>query len=583
MNDQGDTIVPDTLTIIAFIFIAVAIAILSFILPKYIGIAVEMIVIVAVITYLFIFFPFSEAMMVFSISAMVYGNIGMVLNVEKRKKRMELKRKLAVANYQKILLDKAYKRILADLALTVFASFGALVFFIFAPDTYSILKFFILFALIAALTQTIERMGNFLSTGVYWLPDEERLVIISVFQSRDFPLADLKEIKHESAPDVLKLHPLFTFLSANQDFTTSFQSVLKLSFPGEHIHLTPSNLKEWKDKFAWYTQNQEECQITSVLPLWHPKRLKNLFWKGYFAIAVKGISAYTGLLFMLIWLDVPPIVITGFVLSWWLFNLYISDRVLIAASDAVQVLDGELKDRANAIFAKAGILKTRLFLIDSPVYNGLATGMNIGRGTIMLTKATMELPIRAVEAILAHEAIHIKKRDVLINQIARMVFFGMIALLVYFFYDQIELLADHVILFIVLFYLLMILYPLYLSSVAQWTEVRADHFASGLLQEGREQMREGLFQLGTSQDEAFDKTATYSLTKDKKRKPLATTERDNWFFRIIEFQLQPHPPLYWRITSLNHPYTWKNKQLHWVMARTKESLPDFLRTKKDPG
>src|SRR5699024_12028285 len=108
---------------------------------------------------------------------------------------------------------------------------------------------------------------------------------------------------------------------------------------------------------------------------------------------------------------------------------------------------------------------TKLYRIDSPVYNGVATGMNIGRGTVMLTKATMELPLNAVEAILAHETIHIKKRDVLTNQIARMVFFGLIAAVVYLLYDQIILLSAPVSFIIHVYYILFILFLIFFVFV----------------------------------------------------------------------------------------------------------------------
>src|SRR5699024_3748980 len=186
-----------------------------------------------------------------------------------------------------------------------------------------------------------------------------------------------------------------------------------------------------------------------------------------------------------------------------------------------------------------------------PIYNGMATGMNIGRGTVMLTKATMELPVSAVEAILAHEAIHIKKRDVLINQIARMVFFSLIAAGVYLLYDQIVLLTEHIFIFIPIFYILMILFPVYLSFVGQWTEVRADHLGAELLEDGREQMKNGLRELGNAQDKTLHKTTEYSMVKDKKTKEKPSTERGIWILRLIEFQLLIHPPLYWRITSLS--------------------------------
>src|SRR5699024_5126422 len=134
--------------------------------------------------------------------------------------------------------------------------------------------------------------------------------------------------------------------------------------------------------------------------------------------------------------------------------------VLIAGTDAVEMEDGEVFSRAQRIFKKAGIPHTKLYMIDSPVHNGLATGMNIGRGTVMLTKATMELPLKAVEAILAHEAIHVKNRDVLMNQIARILFLGLMGGAIYFFYDQLVLLADRPIILIPSIYLLMMLFPI---------------------------------------------------------------------------------------------------------------------------
>ena len=564
---------PDVLTILLFVSFGMLITVIGFLLPGRVGAITEIILAISVLTYLFLAFPFSEAMMLMSFSGMGYGHIGTLLDKNKRKKWDELKRNLAVSEYQIISQNKNYKRIVIDLSMTVIASAGATIFLLFAPETYALLKFIIIFGLIAVLTQMVERVGNFFTTELYWFPDEERLIILSVFQSRDFPMDDLKEVKRESAPDLLHIHPLFTFLSANQDYTSSFQAVLKLSFPGENIYLTPDGIARWENVFRTYITEAEDKQVKKVLPLWHPKILKRLIWKGYFAITVKGVSAYTGLIFILIWLDVPAYVMIGFVLVWWLFNLYISDRVLLAGTDAVEITDGEIFDRARRIFEKAGIPNTKLYRIDSPIYNGMATGMNIGRGTVMLTKATMELPVSAVEAILAHEAIHIKKRDVLINQIARMVFFSLIAAGVYLLYDQIVLLTEHIFIFIPIFYILMILFPVYLSFVGQWTEVRADHLGAELLEDGREQMKNGLRELGNAQDKTLHKTTEYSMVKDKKTKEKPSTERGIWILRLIEFQLLIHPPLYWRITSLSRPLSWPEARKAWMIARMKESLP----------
>lgn len=563
---------PDVLTILLFISFGILITVIGFLFPKRIGVVTEIILAISVLAYLFLVFPFSEAVMLMSFSAMAYGHIGTLLDENKRKKRDELKQKLLVSDYQIIGQKKAYKRILVDVLLTVFVSAGAIIFLFFAPTTYALLKFIISFGLIAILAQMIERAGNFFTTKLYWLPNEEKLIILLTFQSRDFPMDDIKEIKRESAPDLLHIHPLFTFLSSNQDYTSSFQAVLRLSFPGENIYLTPDGITRWENVFRMYITEAEDKQVKKVLPLWHPKILKRLIWKGYFAITVKGVSAYTGLIFILIWLDVPAYVMIGFVLVWWLFNLYVSDRVLIAGTDAVEITDGEIFDRARRIFEKAGIPNTKLYRIDSPIYNGMATGMNIGRGTVMLTKATMELPVSAVEAILAHEAIHIKKRDVLTTQIARMAFFGLIAVGVYLLYDQIVLLTERLFIFIPVFYILMILFPIYLSIIGQWTEVRADHLGARILEGGREQMKNGLREVGNAQDKELHKSVEYSQVKEKKQKDKPSTERGIWILRLIEFQLLMHPPLYWRITCLSHPFSWQEARKAWMIARMKESL-----------
>src|SRR5690625_6846025 len=89
--------------------------------------------------------------------------------------------------------------------MTVVVSAGAIVFLLFAPTTYALLKFIISFGLIAILTQMVERAGNFFTTKLYWLPNEEKLITLSIFQSRDFPIDDIKEIKRESAPDLLHI------------------------------------------------------------------------------------------------------------------------------------------------------------------------------------------------------------------------------------------------------------------------------------------------------------------------------------------------------------------------------------------
>ncbi|WP_158589692.1 MULTISPECIES: M56 family metallopeptidase [Clostridia] len=258
--------------------------------------------------------------------------------------------------------------------------------------------------------------------------------------------------------------------------------------------------------------------------------------------------------------------------------MYIADRMLINASDAEKVTTGKIYDIAQEIFYKAGIADTRLYIIDSPEYNGLATGMHIGKGTVMLTSETAKLSESAVQAILAHETIHVKKQDVMINQIGRMAILIVLVILVYFFFDKLRLLTDHIFFIIILLQLLMITNLICLSIIAQWAEIRADFLGATLLEGGRSQMASGLEELAVSQDKATEKTLQYSVDEPLLRSR-STVDRGNWILRFLEFQFLPHPPLYWRIQQLHKEQDWSRTWKSWIAARFKESLPDFLRSK----
>ncbi|CCQ93983.1 putative membrane metalloprotease yxkI [[Clostridium] ultunense Esp] len=542
---------PDILTISFAVFLAILLNLVSLILPKKIGTAAELVFSAAVIASLFIIFPSSQASILLAFGASAYGAFSPLTDRDKKEKRKELKQQLQTAASVEIVQIKDARRIAVDLLVTLLVCSGAVMFFVLAPDNYSLIKLFIGIWLISVSGEMIERLGNFYSTRLFWLPDEERLVILSQFQPRDFSLREVQEVRSESSPDLLKLHPLFTFLSSNQDYTSSFGEVLKFSFPGEQVYITPWKGDYWKSVFASYGKSWNLQQTKEILPLWHQAVVKRLFWKGYFAVAVKGVSAYTGLFLLLIWLNVPTWVIVLFILLWWTLNVYVSDRVLIAATDAEPLNEGEVYDRAQSIFKEAGIARTRLFIVDSPVYNGMATGMNIGRAAIMLTTATLKLPLQSIEAILAHEAVHVKNRDVLLQQLARLVFIGLVGGLVFLFYDELKWLAqNHVFVTFVLVYTLMFLYPNYLSFFAQWMEVRADHLGASLLSGGHRQMADGLTDLARAQERDLEKSMEYSLSnKRSELRSSSILERDAWFWRFLEFQFQYHPPMYWRIQS----------------------------------
>lgn len=572
----------DLITLIA-VLLGLCITVVSFFLSKKVGTIIEIMLLLVFSTLIFMVFPIWEAVMLVSYMMVSYGVFGTKIDRENRSKQEELRSKIIQTLFIEMIQTRDYKRIIVDVGLTVFVVSGALSFYIFAPEHFTVLKYFIVVMLIGVLAELIERIGNFYSTRIYWIPEQNRLFIISKFQSREIPINDLKQVQVESSPDLLKLHPLFTFLSANQDYTNSFQTVLKLTFPGENIFITPIEIEKWQGIFNKHITAETEVEIVNVLPFWHPSVWKRLFWKGYYAVALKGISAYTGLLLILIWLQVPTIGMIAFILFWWLLNLYVSDRVLVMATDAAEIMEGKLFDRAQLLFQKAEIPNVKLFVVDSPIHNGLATGMNIGRGTILMTNATLQLSIDAVEAIIAHEAIHIKKRDVLMTQLSRIVFFGVIASLVYLFYDYIVAYADNYFVIFPFFFCLMIAFPIYLSIIAQLAEVRADHLAAELLTGGRQQMKNGLSELGNALDYSLTKAAEYSTVDNENDKKIQTRnlERNSWLFRFIEFQFQEHPPLYWRIHMLTTPLSYRKARRLWFIGRLKESLPDFgkVRTK----
>lgn len=567
------------LIMVITILVAILLAFLSYLMPKKLSVPLVVVGTIALTMYIIVRQSFFDALLPVSVMLIAYISFSETFDRDKRVKKEQLKKKVAIANVQVVEQNKDGRRIFVDSCLTILISSISIICLLFAPETYIVFKYLIGVHLLMMLAPFVNRVADYLFATIYVLPEEKEIVIISLFESRELPMRDLDDVKKESAPDVLRIHPMFTFLSEHRDYTKAFTTVLRLSFHGVIIYLTPSDPEWWYEQWRKDANEQKIEKVKRVYPLWHPKTIKRLLWKGYFVITVKGISAYTGLLFILIWLKTPWYGIVLFISIWWLFNLYIADQLLITATDATKVTEGELYVIAQEIFSRAGITKTKLYLIDSPIYNGLATGMNIGKGTIMLTTATANLSKSAVEAILAHEAIHIKKRDVLINQLARIIITAVIALCVYLFFDQIKLLADHFVLFMIFINIIMIAFMIYLSLIAQWTEIRADYYGARLLAGASTQMAEGLRELSLAQDGSINKALQYSTVDVKGAKDNSYTERGSWLFQFIEFTFLPHPPLYWRIHTLLENRSWRKTKQAWVNIRFKACLPNFCQRK----
>lgn len=475
-------------------------------------------------------------------------------------------------DWQEIELARNKTRLLSDITLTAVVFAGAIIFFIYGPDP-SPLKYVIFFGMVSGGGALVKRILNVFSVHVLYSASLEKLHISSLYETRTYPLSDLRDIQLESTADLLKLHPLLTMYSSRLDLTTSFHQVIKLSLPGETLFLTVKEPQKWKAIFRQYTESENnEDTVISVLPFYHRKNVKRLLGKLYFAASVKGVSAYALLVLVLYGLHASPWIMAVAVMLYWILNMYLSDRVLRAAMDTKPCHHPNVQAAAHRIFSKAGISHVRIYETESDDYNGMAVGMNVGRSMVILTSATLTLPLRVIEGILAHEAIHIKKRDVLSSQLLRFLYLGAVVGIILLFEQHIVHPEAHKIVLWVFIMAIIILFQLYQSFCSQWMEVRADNLGASLLEGGHKQMAEVLRILAVRQDRNIQKQSAYSSEADEDALQIDSLTRDrSWLFRFIDFQFAPHPPMYWRVSTLL-----SNKGhgvlKRWLRDRLKESI-----------
>lgn len=167
-------------------------------------------------------------------------------------------------DWQEIELAKNKTRLLSDITLTAIVFAGAVIFFIYGPDT-SPLKYVILLGMISGGGALVKRILNVFSVKVFYSAALEKLHISSHYETRTYPLSDLKNIQLESTADLLKLHPLLTMYSSRLDLTTSFQQVIKLSLPGETLFLTVKEPQKWKTILQEYTDAENNVDRKSVV------------------------------------------------------------------------------------------------------------------------------------------------------------------------------------------------------------------------------------------------------------------------------------------------------------------------------
>lgn len=487
-----------------------------------------------------------------------------------KNKAQEMTAELRENGAEAIPLQRSVKRIISDGCVTAVALTGAILFLLFGPEA-SILKLVIVFAVLNTAPELLKRWFMYQSVKVF--VSNNHLFIVSRFESRKLPFVEMKQLQLESNVDLLKLHPLLTLFTSSSDFTTGVGQVLHLHFHGEAVYLTVAQPERWYDfmKEKMPPLQDDNKKQVHILPFYHRKNLKRLLGKLYFSITVKGISAYTGLVLILYYTGVPEWLTAALILFYWGVNLYISDRVLRIAIDAEEITEPRITEAARRVFAKADIPNVKVYQTESEEYNGLAAGMNIGRAMITLTTATMKLSTDKLEAILAHEAAHVKKRDILWGQLLRLPYLLLIIGAVLSMQHYITNLEDHRVLVLVVLWLLIMIYPIYQSFYMQWMEVRADHLGSLWLRGGSAQMADGLENLTIFQEEALTKSLNYRSVEMEGKKTTAL-ERDKWFLRFLEFTFFPHPPMYWRISSLrDRSVGWGNGiRKRWLKDRIKE-------------
>lgn len=535
------------------------------------------------LAFLFSRYTFGQAILLASLGANAFFSVW--LWFDGQEKYAELKERVSQGKVEPIPLKRQGKRLVADFFLTFLVTLGMILALLFLPEETVALPLISLFILINIYGQSLERLLTFFSTQLYLDEEKGELLVLSWTKPKQLPLGEMESIHLESAPDLLKLNPLFVVFTTHQDYTTNMGKVLCLTYPGERIYLTPFDPEGWLKRLAVHLGEIETGKMDErqTFPLWHPRVLKRLAGKLYYAVTIKGISAYSALVLLLYQLDLSPWAIVLCVFIWWGINLYFSDWVLAQAMDCEPLKEGAVYEAAQNIFKRANLDGVRLYVTEADEYNGLAMGMNIGRAMVVLTSATLQLPLAAIEGILAHEAVHVKKRDVLLGQFLRLLGLGVAIALVLANFESIQLLGnEHPWLLIALFALFPWLFPIYLSMAHQWLEVRADHVGSTFLAGGKAQMAEALRQLTIHQERAFEKLRRYNLTEEerKKREEKITSdlERDTWGWRLFEFQFQLHPPMYWRIHMLEteaNPWGW-SLFIRWLKDRFRESLPDRL-------
>ena len=103
-------------------------------------------------------------------------------------------------------------------------------------------------------------------------------------------------------------------------------------------------------------------------------------------------------------------------------SYWFSDRLALASAKATVIERHEAPqfyDMVESLARRAGLPMPRVAISPSDQPNAFATGRGPSKAVVCATRGLLEsMPPREVEAVMAHELMHVKHRDILIGSVA---------------------------------------------------------------------------------------------------------------------------------------------------------------------
>lgn len=123
-----------------------------------------------------------------------------------------------------------------------------------------------------------------------------------------------------------------------------------------------------------------------------------------------------------------------------IFFYFFSDKILLRWYRAKEERDANspLYEIVHRLATKADIPVPKVFIVDSTMPNAFAVGRNTGHASIIVTNALMKLLDKEeIEAVLAHELVHVRNGDTVIGSIAAVLSGTLAALATFAFWGSI--------------------------------------------------------------------------------------------------------------------------------------------------